>query len=65
MGFGKTSSIALVISLAILIGEFWLIFNGSLNPAKALLEMAITLVNGVILAFALLLLIIGLLLVSN
>ncbi|MDO8646887.1 MAG: hypothetical protein Q7R70_00535 [Candidatus Diapherotrites archaeon] len=65
MGFNRTSLIAIVISLAVLAGEFLLIFNGPANPAKAVIDMASVTINGVIMAFALMLLLIGALLLAN
>lgn len=65
MGFGKTSLIAVAVALIVLLGEFFLIFNGAASPADALLGMAITTVNGVIMAFSILLLLIGIMLSAN
>ena len=65
MGLNKTSIIAIAIALAVLIGEFYLVFSGVANPAKAVLDMAVVIVNGVIMAFALLLLLIGVLLLTS
>ncbi len=65
MGFSKTSIIAIVVSLAVLLGEFFLVFPGDSKPLEALLGMFLGLVNGLVIAFALLLLLIGILLLSN
>ncbi|HIH21754.1 MAG: hypothetical protein J4478_04685 [Candidatus Diapherotrites archaeon] len=65
MGLNKTSVIAIVIGLVILVGEFWLVFGGAGNAGKAVLDMIVVIVNGLIMAFALLLLVIGVLLLSS
>jgi len=65
MGFGKTSLIAMAIAAIVLLAEFFLVFNGAMHPARAVLDMAVVTVNGVIMAFALLLLLIGLMLSAN
>lgn len=65
MGLNKTSILAILIAVIILVGEFWLVFGGSANAAKAILDMAVVIVNGVIMAFALLLLLIGILLLTS
>jgi hypothetical protein len=65
MGLNKTSIIAIIIALAVLAGEFFLVFAGTANPGNAVLNMVITIVNGVIMAFALLLLFIGIMLLSS
>ena len=65
MGLNRTSIIAIAIALVVLAGEFWLVFAGAANPAKAVIDMILVLVNGVIIAFALLLLLIGVLLLTS
>lgn len=65
MGLNKTSIIAIIIGLVILAGEFFLVFAGTANPGNAVLNMAVTIINGVIMAFALLLLFIGVILLSS
>ena len=65
MGLNKTSIIAIIIALVVLAAEFLLVFAGTANPGNALLNMVVTIVNGVIMAFALLLLFIGIMLLSS
>ncbi len=61
----RTSSIAVIFSLAVLAAEYVFVFNAQANPVLALGHLALAMINGVIIAFAVLLLIIGLLLAHN
>lgn len=61
----RTSIIAVILGLVILVGEFLLVFSGAANPANAIAGMALTIINGVIMAFALLLLLIGVMLAAG
>ena len=65
MVVGKASLLALIIGLVILIAEFFLVFNGSLNPGQAVIGMVLTLVNGLVIGFAVLAVIISLLLIFS